>query len=54
MEKIGSNWRVTMGHGIAQVFAVKGHEVAIHDPFPEVLARVPERVSANLRSLGLT
>jgi 3-hydroxybutyryl-CoA dehydrogenase len=32
---------------------VKGHDVAIHDPFPEVLARVPERVSANLRSLGI-
>ena len=32
---------------------MNGHEVAIHDPFPEVLARVPERVSANLRSLGL-
>jgi 3-hydroxybutyryl-CoA dehydrogenase len=42
-----------MGHGIAQVFAVKGHAVAIHDPFPDVLARVPERVRANLRALGL-
>jgi len=42
-----------MGHGIAQVFAVKGHEVLIHDPFPEALARVPERVRANLGGLGL-
>jgi 3-hydroxybutyryl-CoA dehydrogenase len=42
-----------MGHGIAQVFAVNGHEVAIHDPFPEVLARVPERVRTNLHSLDL-
>ena len=42
-----------MGHGIAQVFAVRGHEVAIYDPFPEVLARVPERVRANLRGLGI-
>ena len=53
MEKIGVIGAGLMGHGIAQVFAVKGHEVAIHDPFPEVLARVPERVRANLRSLGL-
>jgi len=43
-----------MGHGIAQVFAVNGHAVAIHDPFPDVLARVPERVRANLRTLGLS
>lgn len=42
-----------MGHGIAQVFAVMGHEVAIHDPFPEALARVPERVRANLHTVGL-
>ena len=53
MEKIAVIGAGLMGHGIAQVFAVKGHEVAIHDPFPEVLARVPERVRANLRSLGL-
>ena len=53
MEKIGVIGAGLMGHGIAQVFAVKGHEVAIHDPFPEALARVPERVRANLRSLGL-
>ena len=53
MEKIAVIGAGLMGHGIAQVFAVKGHEVAIHDPFPEVLARVPERVCANLRSLGL-
>jgi 3-hydroxybutyryl-CoA dehydrogenase len=53
MEKIAVIGAGLMGHGIAQVFAVKGHEVAIHDPFPEVLARVPERVRANLHSLGL-
>ena len=53
MEKIAVIGAGLMGHGIAQVFAVKGHEVAIHDPYPEVLARVPERVRANLRSLGL-
>jgi 3-hydroxybutyryl-CoA dehydrogenase len=53
MEKIAVIGAGLMGHGIAQVFAVMGHEVAIHDPFPEVLARVPERVRANLHSLGL-
>ncbi len=53
MEKIAVIGAGMMGHGIAQVFAVMGQEVAIHDPFPEVLARVPERVRANLHSLGL-
>ena len=53
MEKIAVIGAGLMGHGIAQVFAVKGHEVAIHDPFPEVLARVSERVRANLRGLGI-
>ena len=41
-----------MGHGIAQVFAEAGHDVRIHDPAAEVLASVPERVAANLASLG--
>jgi 3-hydroxybutyryl-CoA dehydrogenase len=52
MEKISVIGAGLMGHGIAQVFAAMGHEVAIHDPFPEVLARVPERVRANLHGLG--
>jgi 3-hydroxybutyryl-CoA dehydrogenase len=42
-----------MGHGIAQVFACAGHEVAITDPDPEALASVPERVAANLERIGL-
>ena len=42
-----------MGHGIAQVFAVAGHEVAVHDPFPETLATLHERVAKNLADLGL-
>src|SRR5262245_25262593 len=41
-----------MGHGIAQAFAVRGHEVAVHDPIPSVLAGVIERIRANLRALG--
>lgn len=42
-----------MGHGIAQVFACAGHEVAITDPFAEVRARIPARISANLAELTL-
>lgn len=41
-----------MGHGIAQVFALSGHDVAIHDPVPESLASVRARIAANLRDLG--
>jgi 3-hydroxybutyryl-CoA dehydrogenase len=41
-----------MGHGIAQVFALSGHDVAIHDPAPESLASVKARIAANLRDLG--
>jgi 3-hydroxybutyryl-CoA dehydrogenase len=41
-----------MGHGIAQVFAEAGVSVAVWDPNPEVRASVPDRVRANLRSLG--
>lgn len=41
-----------MGHGIAQVFALGGHHVAIHDPAPASLASVKERIAANLRDLG--
>jgi 3-hydroxybutyryl-CoA dehydrogenase len=40
-----------MGHGIAQVLAAAGHEVSVHDPVPEVLASVHERVAANLAAL---
>jgi 3-hydroxybutyryl-CoA dehydrogenase len=42
-----------MGHGIAQVFALAGRQVALHDPDPEALASAPERIAANLESLGL-
>jgi 3-hydroxybutyryl-CoA dehydrogenase len=41
-----------MGHGIAQVFALHGHAVAIHDPAPASLASVKERIATNLRDLG--
>jgi len=41
-----------MGHGIAQFFALGGHDVTIHDPAPASLASVKERIATNLRDLG--
>jgi len=41
-----------MGHGIAQVFALAGHHVAITDSFHGSLDTVKARISANLRDLG--
>jgi 3-hydroxybutyryl-CoA dehydrogenase len=41
-----------MGHGIAQAFALAGHEVAITDKLMTSLASVPERILANLHELG--
>lgn len=41
-----------MGHGIAQVFALAGHDVAITDAVTSNLGTVKARVAANLRDLG--
>ena len=41
-----------MGHGIAQVFAVAGHDVAVTDPSAPALASLRERIAANLVDLG--
>jgi 3-hydroxybutyryl-CoA dehydrogenase len=41
-----------MGHGIAQVFAVAGHDVTIYDPVMAALDSVKARVVANLKDLG--
>jgi len=41
-----------MGHGIAQVFALAGHEVTITDALAVSLDTVKSRISANLRDLG--
>jgi 3-hydroxybutyryl-CoA dehydrogenase len=41
-----------MGHGIAQVFALGGHDVTITDSFASNLDTVKARVSANLADLG--
>jgi 3-hydroxybutyryl-CoA dehydrogenase len=43
-----------MGHGIAQVLALGGLEVVVHDPLPEALEAVPRRIAANLEALGIT
>ena len=41
-----------MGHGIAQVFALAGHEVSIHDSIAANLAGAKARILTNLRDLG--
>ena len=41
-----------MGHGIAQVLAGHGGTVTVHDPDPDTLASVPERIARNLETLG--
>lgn len=40
-----------MGHGIAQVFALGGHDVSITNSFTANLDNVKERIAANLRDL---
>jgi 3-hydroxybutyryl-CoA dehydrogenase len=41
-----------MGHGIAQVFALAGHDVTIYDAQAASLHTVKQRISANLKDLG--
>jgi 3-hydroxybutyryl-CoA dehydrogenase len=41
-----------MGHGLAHVFALGGHDVTIYDAVEASLATVKDRISANLRDLG--
>ncbi len=41
-----------MGHGIAQVFALAGHDVTITDSFAASLETVKSRIAANLKDLG--
>jgi len=41
-----------MGHGIAQVFALAGHDVTITDTVMQNLDTVIARIAANLRDLG--
>ena len=41
-----------MGHGIAQVFALAGHDVTITDAHAPLLDTVKARIATNLRDLG--
>jgi 3-hydroxybutyryl-CoA dehydrogenase len=41
-----------MGHGLAQVFALGGHDVTIYDAIEASLKTVKERIATNLRDLG--
>jgi len=41
-----------MGHGIAQVFALAGHDVTIHDSIAASLDSAKPRILANLKDLG--
>jgi len=46
----------TMGHGIAQVFAVNGHPVRLYDPSAAALEAAPQRIRQGLKpflKLGL-
>lgn len=42
-----------MGHGIAQVLAVAGADVRVHDPDADALRAVSDRIAENLAALGL-
>jgi 3-hydroxybutyryl-CoA dehydrogenase len=42
-----------MGHGIAQVFAVAGHEVRVYDAEQAALDSLRQRIAANLTQLGI-
>src|SRR5665811_1106568 len=41
-----------MGHGIAQVFALAGHDVTIYDSFAATLDSAKARILTNLKDLG--
>ena len=41
-----------MGHGIAQVFALAGHDVTITDSFAQNLDTAKSRIAANLHDLA--
>lgn len=52
MERVAVVGAGLMGHGIAQVFAVAGHPVAVVDESADALATVHERVRRNLERAG--
>jgi len=49
MKEVGIIGAGTMGHGIAQCFAVKGWSVRLYDLKPEILNTAIDRIRANLR-----
>jgi 3-hydroxybutyryl-CoA dehydrogenase len=51
-EKIAIVGAGLMGHGIAQVFAAGGHEVAVYDPVAAARASLHSRIAANLADIG--
>ena len=48
MPEVGIIGAGTMGHGIAQCFAVKGWQVRLYDVNREVLGTAPDRIRSNL------
>ena len=53
MEKIAVVGAGMMGQGIAEVFAARGHSVALHDSKKEVLAQAHEKARANFKVFGV-
>jgi 3-hydroxybutyryl-CoA dehydrogenase len=51
MARIGIVGAGLMGHGIAQVFALAGHSVAVYDAVPGMLATLTSRIEQNLADL---
>ncbi len=51
-EKVAVIGAGMMGVGIAQIFALAGHEVTLQDAFPEALERAPAALRANLTFLA--
>ncbi len=43
-----------MGHGIAQVFALAGHDVTIYDSFEKTLATAKDRIAPISRTSATT
>lgn len=51
IEKVAVIGAGDMGHGIAELFAVNGFQVALMDKFPQALTRAKERVGASLAKM---
>jgi 3-hydroxybutyryl-CoA dehydrogenase len=52
MEKIAIIGAGLMGVGFAAVFAPAGHDVTLHDPYPDVLNSAKSRLAAILNDIG--